>query len=164
MHRDSFVVSPLFVPPLRFNLLSSLLYSMLAYNQPLHVTNGVPSSAYASTILPTATVTSSNAPPSSFFSNVGTTGHDSNGSGGSPTTPTGRTQPPSPLRESAQPPQFPRSTTAQTVLVRPLPSVPAGLPAMAEGTATAPGTPIHQQHQQQAPMLPPRPVVPTVGL
>ncbi|KAL7410296.1 kinase-like domain-containing protein [Mrakia frigida] len=140
--------------------------SLAAYNQPLHITNGVPSSAYASTIAPTNTVTSSNAPPSSFFSNVGTIGHDSNNN-----TLRSNQQPPSPLRESAQPPSFSRSQTANTVVVRPLPMVP-GLPSTGEGIVQlgkAPDTSMQQQidqkiqqQQQQAPMLPPRPVVPTM--
>jgi len=138
--------------------------SLAAYNQPLHITNGVPSSLYASTIAPTNTVTSnnSNAPPSSsFFSNVGTIGHDSLN-----TLRSTQQQPPSPLRDSNQPPSFPRSQTANTVVVRPLPMVP-GLPSTGEGivsggeSRTAPNTPMQQQ---QAPVLPPRPVVPTVSL
>lgn len=124
----------------------------------LHVLNGMPSSAYASTIqspldsLPSSLTISTNA----------TVGHDTAMSQLTTATPRGSTLP-SPLgRSVVSMPPLPRTNTARSIPLRPLPTVPDvdGLPLSRPTSLVGPSSTKTTPEKVARPPLPARPVVP----
>jgi hypothetical protein len=146
--------------------LESCLFSAEAAAAPLHVLNGMPSSAYASTIQTTVETI----PSSLTFMTAATAGHDGVAASRLTVASAGRgsSVPPPPLGRSSapSPPAFPRSNTARSIpVLRPLPTVPDvdGLPGSRPNSLVMPSSPQTTPEKPVRPALPARPILPSMA-